>query len=264
LNKKILTTEVLSPTETIFWLENKGEKDIRVFSTIGEKIIDSLIPTIKSDRLTFEKSNKKSLNIIKKYQDYTLNKQGKCLSLLLSDAIQNVDKSKINLISEDKKVLKFDVSKDESNMRKINFFVDDISSNNIQIKMEKAALTNIWSEVNDSIQEKLNIQSPEKLADLSFLIKSLSPEVAYIFNLKNNSQETVQSIMKKGLDAKNILFEKVQPETYDLQIIEDINADGFWNSGNVFQNKLPEKIYWIRNVKARANWETEQEFDIKK
>jgi len=260
IDKPTHEIQALSKTESIFWLKNKNESNVKVYAYLADKIIDSIIVANAEGKARSSVLTSDKVNVSKYFQDFELNTNGKCISLMFPTAIKTLERSKFQLMDEFKKFLKFDISKDEDDLRKVNIFIDDISSKQIQINIGKEALQNLWDEKNDSISYLFNVQQPEKLSALIFDIKNADVATHYIFTLKNKAQEVIKTIYKNGIQNEKISFPHLLPDEYDLLIVEDKNADGFWTSGNVIEGKNPEKVFWIRGVKTRANWDTEREF----
>ncbi len=55
---------------------------------------------------------------------------------------------------------------------------------------------------------------------------------------------------------KSLTFKKLNPGKYRLKAIIDENGNGFWDNGNVFERKMPEKvIFYPGSINVKANWE---------
>ena len=58
-----------------------------------------------------------------------------------------------------------------------------------------------------------------------------------------------------------LLIEGAKPGNYSLKYIADENMDKKWTSGNYWNKKQPEMIYWYnQNITLRANWDLEVEW----
>lgn len=66
---------------------------------------------------------------------------------------------------------------------------------------------------------------------------------------------------QKPVTDTNIHFYKLQPGAYSMRIIEDVNENGKWDRGNLFEKIQPEKV--IPNetgVDLKAGWENTVDF----
>ncbi|MEP6582816.1 MAG: Ig-like domain-containing domain [Ginsengibacter sp.] len=53
------------------------------------------------------------------------------------------------------------------------------------------------------------------------------------------------------------------PGDYELNILDDINQNGYWDPGNYEMKKQPEKVYNIpQRLTIRANWENEKDITL--
>jgi hypothetical protein len=61
-----------------------------------------------------------------------------------------------------------------------------------------------------------------------------------------------------------VVFETLTPGKYKLKVIQDRNQNGHWDSGNYLNKIQPERIkYFAKELEVRANWDIEEEWDLK-
>lgn len=253
--KLLFWEEKISSSKTNFWLLKNNIKSVKILLQSDEKILDSAKVnyigrgSFKNTGLTAEKA----------YQNFMLNKSGKALSIILSQPISSLEKDKITLSNEEKKEMKFDVSKDEEIVSQLNFFVDDIQTKNIFVSMKKDALEMLDKSRNtDSLRAQVPILKPDELSKITIQLDSISPNYQYIIQLKNKAKEVVEEKNIRDVNSSIVVFERLYPDEYTLYIIEDENMDGIWNSSDIELSKSPEKIKLLSKIIARANWETEK------
>ena len=59
-------------------------------------------------------------------------------------------------------------------------------------------------------------------------------------------------------------FNLIDPLLYTIRITYDDNANGEWDTGNFLEKKQAEEIiYYPKEIDVRANWDVDQEFDLK-
>ena len=72
--------------------------------------------------------------------------------------------------------------------------------------------------------------------------------------------ETVFYISNKSSFATTV--ETLQPDQYTLKIIEDVNKNRRWDTGDYDKKTQPERIFLKVLDGLRANWEVDAEFDV--
>ncbi|MBN9351822.1 MAG: Ig-like domain-containing protein [Chitinophagaceae bacterium] len=85
-------------------------------------------------------------------------------------------------------------------------------------------------------------------------------------NLEKYSSPLLQLVNDKGdvqtFSISGNVFEKklIQPGTYHIQILEDTNHNGKWDTGNYYEKLQPEKVHRItETISIRANWDNERD-----
>ena len=71
------------------------------------------------------------------------------------------------------------------------------------------------------------------------------------------SQRILQEITVKEKSSAQWKINHLLPETYRVQIIEDENRNGIWDSTRYWQKKQAEKIMTMELEKLRENWTME-------
>ena len=67
---------------------------------------------------------------------------------------------------------------------------------------------------------------------------------------------------KKIKAGEELIFKELLPSIYQLRLTLDSNNDGKWTAGDYFENSQVEKvIYYKEELKLRANWELEIDFN---
>ncbi len=62
----------------------------------------------------------------------------------------------------------------------------------------------------------------------------------------------------------NLRFDLIDPRIYTLRAIYDDNGNKRWDTGDYLSKKQAEQvIYFSKEIDVRANWDVEQDFDLK-
>lgn len=66
-----------------------------------------------------------------------------------------------------------------------------------------------------------------------------------------------------AINSKEMVFNTMLPAEYSLFVVEDINKNGLWDSGNYFKKIQPEKTIPIKKkLPVKANWDNEMEISL--
>ena len=121
---------------------------------------------------------------------------------------------------------------------------------------------------NDTIKATYTASDPAKYAIVNVKVVNTKPEARYILQL-TNAQGKVQ---KQILDATagNYKFEFVSPGDVMLRVVEDLNGNGKWDTGDMVLRRQPERSEIYKNeegvelITTKANWEFDIDVDMDK
>lgn len=127
-----------------------------------------------------------------------------------------------------------------------------------------STFTNEYKRLNDSTGYKFRTSVPDDYAGLS--MKLMFPKKEnYIVLLKNDKGQIVdQQIVELSLTStaeKLMVYKNLLPGNYYIEVIEDTNKNGLFDTGNYFLRVQPEIIF-INSaaIKLLAGWEIENEW----
>lgn len=165
-------------------------------------------------------------------------------SILVSDTSQTYQLKSLD-IKNRSLLLSIDSLKERSNYT-IQFFpssVNDIYNNTIK----------------DTVEYKISTHDPSSFGNIKLDFKS-SIDTQYIVKLTSSST-LLDTFIISGNRTINI--ERVNAGQYELEIIEDINKNRYWSSGNIALKKQPERIKKVPLEELKAGWDLESIIDIK-
>ena len=163
-----------------------------------------------------------------------------------------------------------------------------INDENLNLKYEKNELVSMPKLVNlkDSIEKNINIFLDERYIDLiqeNDSLKELSrqndsliikPEYGLlnlffnnnIYRAKNYIGQIIQQdtlVNTFNIHDSIITIDSIKTGSYQLRLIQDLNNNQKWDSGNIKTLKNPENIFFFKDsIKIRANWELNLNIDI--
>ena len=130
------------------------------------------------------------------------------------------------------------------------------STTRYQVIFEPGALTDYWGRLNDTIKHSIVITDIQQFGDLTLLIDSLDSSRQYMVRLKEGEQ-IIKTFVVKGQDKAQIIERGLPPAKYIIEIIEDLNQNGQWDTGDYATRRQPEKKKIFTPENLRAGWELE-------
>ena len=58
-------------------------------------------------------------------------------------------------------------------------------------------------------------------------------------------------------------FDLIRPGKYSFRLIEDLNENSRWDTGNYLKKIKPEPVYYYKGeIEVRANWDLNETFNL--
>lgn len=183
---------------------------------------------------------------------------------------KNIDADKIVLIEKKDTVLKklpFTILKEDGLISSFKIQSDFKPETSYTLTIHKAAITDNVQRVNDSTTYQFTTSAIEDYAQLN--MKLLFPKKEnYIIMLLNDKEQIVDertvefslnSTSEKIIEYKNLI-----PGIYFMKVVEDVNKNGLFDTGNYFLKDQPETIFVNPSpIKLLSGWEIENEWIVK-
>ena len=248
------TKEVMSDT-IYLWLSNNSfdslnfnliEKDTTKLSTIKfDRKRDTLIDSLNVSA--------KTVNVIHLKESFKLSS---------NIPIKKIEDSLISIRDIDSILVPF-VSSVNDNLDEIDIKFEVSPSDNYRILILPNAIKDIKGVTNDTLQFNLTSQSLEDYGNI-FLDVIRNTQSKFILHLINQNGDIVREY--DNVD-QNITynFEYIRPGEYSFRLIEDLNKNNIWDTGNYLQRVKPEPVYYFPSeLEVRANWDLNETFDLNK
>ena len=141
----------------------------------------------------------------------------------------------------------------------ISFDVSPSDKYNIFIKPN--AIKDIRGGINDSINYNVVSQTLEDYGNI-FLDILGGNNSKYILQLLNANNEIIREY-KNAYSNSSYTFNYVIPGKYTFRLIEDLNSNDVWDTGNYIKRKQPEPVYYFPGeIDVRANWDLNETFNL--
>lgn len=127
------------------------------------------------------------------------------------------------------------------------------------------AITDVAGFTNDSIVGKYTVLDSEKFATVKIDVRGREG-MQYIVQLLDGSGSLKQE--RRGVVSGPVRFNYVSPGEIKFRVIEDLNGNGKWDSGDVVARRQPERAEMFvdeqggETFATKANWDIEFTMDM--
>ena len=129
------------------------------------------------------------------------------------------------------------------------------------------ALEDITGEGNDSITMNLTVSDKEKFATLHLNVQPREADYRYIVQVTDaSSNRVIREIRDLGAGIHDIYY--IPAGDVRMRIIEDMNGNGKWDSGNLVEHRQSERAEFYKNeqeeevLTVKTGWEFDVQLDM--
>ncbi len=157
---------------------------------------------------------------------------------------------------------------DTANLRRWYLEADWQEAMKYRLHIPKGSITDVAGLQNDSIGASYSTIDPEKMAVVKIDLTPRKKGYHYIVQLLNGSGKLIEE--KLHVTGGMVQFNYITPGDIQLRLIEDLNNNGKWDTGNVVERRQPERseLYiddeGVETFTTKANWEIELSMDMGK
>jgi hypothetical protein len=141
-----------------------------------------------------------------------------------------------------------------------------IADRNYQLYIPTDALADITGEGNDSLKLNFTVADIAKFATLRLDVKPRTEGAQYIIQLLSERNEVQREFPNIGAGVHTINY--VPTGDMRIRIVEDLNGNGRWDSGNLVERRQSERAELYKNEQEeelftmKAGWEFEFSLDM--
>lgn len=227
------------------------ETDSLVFKVTSTNYEDTLVTRYRDqfqDSLNINKNEQLNLLLEKR------------MSLELNTPVAVVDSTQFSVVDKDTLAVPFKVSIDKS-LNVVNVFFEATEANTYQIEILPNGITDFFGTTNDTLNYNLRTKEFSDFGDLFFTVENVQryPIIVQLLDsqgaLKYEQSQTAN---------KPIAFTNIDPRSYKVRVIQDLNANGVWDTGSYLEGRQPEPVkFYPSEIEIRANSEIYQTFILK-
>lgn len=131
------------------------------------------------------------------------------------------------------------------------------------------SLVDISGEGNDSVRMNLTVSDKDKFAVLNLRVLPRHPDYKYIIQLTSGTSNNVMHELRDvGSGVHTVNY--VPAGEMRIRVIEDLNANGQWDGGNLVERRQSERAEFYKNEKeeeimtTKTGWEFDITLDMSK
>ncbi len=113
----------------------------------------------------------------------------------------------------------------------------------------------------DTIRRSYNALPTKEFGNIGLKVLDLKPDTNYVVRLLLD-RNLVEEVSTKGSPIFEKRYSMLAPGVYDVEIIEDVDGNGRWSTGNYDLKKHPERVFTKILEELRANWDVEAEMSV--
>jgi len=134
-------------------------------------------------------------------------------------------------------------------------------SDDYSIFIKPRAIKDIRGTENDTLQYNIVSQTLEDYGNV-FLDVITNNDSKYILHLIDSSSNIIREFNNVNSNS-TIIFDYIRPGKYTFRLIEDINSNDIWDTGNYLKQVQPEPVYYFPSeLDVRANWDLNETFNL--
>jgi len=246
--------------------KNEGSK-IAIYLPKLEKDTNSLTLIIKNNGLFIDSLNtrtefKNSKKPILFFTDSILTTtifETQPLKLLSSKyCMSNIDTNRFFITDTLKVKIPFSISRNEDLQ---TYLLNASWKSGMKYKLQilDSALNDLVGNYNKMQEISFSVQSVKKAGNLLITYELPQKNHQYIALLKDISGKVLNKQILRDSQTVKINYGLQNAGTFSVELIDDANENGIWNSGNFKNKTLPEKIYKEQKpIVIKENWDAEE------
>ena len=198
---------------------------------------------------SFLKQNAKVFVLARQKPQRTIQAKGNKAVFVECD-IRNIDSLLISF--------KTRISKDEE---ELDIIFEVSPSDEYNINLYPNAIEDIRGNVNDTLSYKVITQTLEDYGNV-YLDVVRNNDSKFILHLIDNNGDIIREYINISQNS-TYSFDLIRPGKYSFRLIEDLNENSKWDTGDYLKKIQPEPVYYYKDeIEVRANWDLNETFNL--
>ena len=133
---------------------------------------------------------------------------------------------------------------------------------NYELQILPGAIKDLYSLENiDTLNKSYIVKEQKDFGTINMVASGMDSLQQYYFELLFEDNVVVDFNVS-GTTTYERKFEGLPPGGYSVKVVEDLNGNGRWDSGDYFKKLQPERISTAQLEELKANWEIEAEVRV--
>ncbi|MFN8296051.1 MAG: Ig-like domain-containing domain [Chitinophagales bacterium] len=265
-------------------IQENAEISPIAFQEKEPKKISVYFPKIASDTNSFTLILKNKNELIDSLKVRTESKKFKTPVLFFNDTVAYksltvIESEPLKLISSSYSLSEIDTAKmyiTDTSENKIAFYVsrdEDLQTYFIKsswqpgmkygLHLKDSVFSDLVGNYSKMQEISFSAISVKKAGNLLITYQLPQKNTNYIAILKDNSGKVLNKQILRDSQAVKINYGLQVAGVYSVEVIEDANNNGIWNSGSFTTKTLPEKIYKeLKPIVIKENWDAEETIKV--
>lgn len=165
-----------------------------------------------------------------------------------------MDTSLILMRNDSMEKIQFELTVDTNDARYLTLKAPWKTSTRYTMVAAPGAVTNVFGNLSDTLFTVIQVAEPDEFGDLSITVNGLEKDKTYLMRLILSGREIATHSIRQ-----DTMFETTHktllPGKYQVELIEDLNENGFWDTGDFALRRKPERKMIFELESLRAAWE---------
>ena len=185
--------------------------------------------------------------------------------MVFNAVIESIDTSKISLLDSLKSPVAYALHRDSLHPREVLLETKWVEDMRYQLEMLPGAFMDIYGLKSDTISRRIVAQNLKDFGGIILKIGNLDSTQSYIIQLLRDDGKVEKELVTKGVSRYEHTVATLPPGAYSVKIIEDMNGNGEWDTGDYEGHRQAERIWLFKLVDPlRADWEVEAPYDLER
>ena len=174
--------------------------------------------------------------------------------------LKKIEDSLITIRDIDSLIIPFTTSINER-LDEIDIDFEVSPSDDYSIFIKPRAIKDIRGTENDTLKYNVVSQTLEDYGNV-FLDVVTNNNSKYILHLLDSSSNIIREFNNVTSNS-TFIFDYIRPGKYTFRLIEDLNSNDIWDTGNYLKQVQPEPVYYFPSeLDIRANWDLNETFNL--
>lgn len=255
----VITDPIISFTPkadtALMWIKDLTFDSIKVEVNTNANPIDTIIIK-RNKRDTYTRNILYSTNLSgNKIRPNTV------LTLIFNVPIVSLNKSKIRLLQDSVPLNNFTIENINNDNRTFRITHPWRTKKIYTLQFNEEAVTDIFGTTNKALKTDIELDEIENYGNLTIDIAKQDSAKNYIIQLLNEQKNIIKETVVK--ENTKINYPLIPNGKYLVKVIEDINKNGVFDTGNVKRREQPEKSWFFeKEIIIRPNWDREEKVVI--